>query len=103
MASLQKAGMTDDTLVFFSSDNGPVWYDKDTERFGHRSVGPLRGIKASSWEGGHRVPFIAHWPDRVPADTRTGHLVAFADLFATFADLTGNAKLPQGTAENSTT
>jgi arylsulfatase A-like enzyme len=101
MASLEKAGMTDDTLVFFSSDNGPVWYDKDTERFGHRSVGPLRGIKASSWEGGHRVPFIAHWPDRVPADTGTSHLVAFADLFATFAELTGKPKLPQGTAEDS--
>jgi arylsulfatase A-like enzyme len=101
MASLQKAGMTDDTLVFFSSDNGPVWYDKDTERFGHRSTGTLRGIKASSWEGGHRVPFIAHWPDRVPAGSSTGDLVAFADLFATFAELTGKPKLPQGTAEDS--
>ena len=101
MASLQKAGMTDDTLVFFSSDNGPVWYAKDTERFGHRSVGPLRGIKASSWEGGHRVPFIAHWPDRVPAGSKTGHLVAFADLFATFAALTGKPKVPQGAAEDS--
>ena len=101
MASLQKAGMPDDTLVFFSSDNGPVWYDKDTERFGHRSTGTLRGIKASAWEGGHRVPFIAHWPDHVPAGSRTGHLVAFADLFATFAELTGKPKLPKGTAEDS--
>jgi arylsulfatase A len=101
MASLQKAGMTDDTLVFFSSDNGPVWHDKDTERFGHRSTGTLRGIKASSWEGGHRVPFIAHWPEHVPAGSRTGHLVAFADLFATFAELTGKPKLPKGAAEDS--
>ena len=47
---------------FYCSDNGPVWYDTDVQRFGHDSVGGLRGMKADAWEGGHRMPFIARWP-----------------------------------------
>jgi arylsulfatase A-like enzyme len=101
LGSLKQAGMTENTLVIFSSDNGPVWYDKDTERFGHRSVGPLRGIKASAWEGGHRMPFIARWPERIPAGKTTAHTIAFADVLATFADVSGKQKLPQGAAEDS--
>ena len=95
LSSLKQAGMSDNTLVIFSSDNGPVWYDKDTERFGHRSVGPLRGIKASVWEGGHRIPFIARWPDRIPAGKTSSHTIAFADVLATLADAAGRPKLPQ--------
>ena len=98
---LQQAGLTDNTLVLFSSDNGPVWYDKDTERFGHRSSGVLRGIKASAWEGGHRMPFIARWPGRVPAGQRTDQTIVFSDVLATFAELAGSAKLPSEVAEDS--
>ena len=101
LGGLKKAGMSDNTLVLFSSDNGPVWYDKDTERFGHRSSGPLRGIKGSCWEGGHRVPFIAHWPDRISAGARSDHTIAFADVLATFADAAGRPELPKGAAEDS--
>jgi arylsulfatase A len=101
LKSLNKAGMSDNTLVMFSSDNGPVWYDKDTERFGHQSVGPLRGIKASVWEGGHRVPFIARWPGHIEAGIKTQHTIAFADVFATLAELAGLDEIPQGTAEDS--
>jgi arylsulfatase A-like enzyme len=101
LKSLDKAGMNDNTLVMFSSDNGPVWYDKDTEKFGHQSVGPLRGIKASVWEGGHRVPFIMRWPGHIEAGIKTEHTVAFADVFATLAELAGQDAIPQGTAEDS--
>ena len=101
LGALKQAGMTKNTLVIFSSDNGPVWYDKDTERFGHRSAGPLRGIKASAWEGGHRMPFIARWPERVSAGNTTAHTIAFADVLATFADVSGKQQLPQGAAEDS--
>ena len=87
--SLKKAGMAENTLVLFSSDNGPVWYEKDVERFDHRSVGPLRGCKASVWEGGHRVPFIVKWPAKIKAGKKSDHLVAFADLYATMAELVG--------------
>ncbi|MEO2020330.1 MAG: arylsulfatase [Pirellulaceae bacterium] len=101
LGSLKQAGMSENTLVIFSSDNGPVWYDKDTERFAHRSSGPLRGIKASAWEGGHRMPFIARWPERIPAGKTTGHTIAFADVLATLADVSGKQELPQGAAEDS--
>jgi arylsulfatase A len=93
LGTLQKAGMDEDTLVIFTSDNGPVWYDADVERFGHDSCGELRGMKADAWEAGHRMPFIARWPKRVKAGTQSGQLVCFTDLMATFADLLG-AKLP---------
>ena len=101
MDSLEEAGMSDNTLLIFSSDNGPVWYDKDTERFGHRSSGSLRGIKGSVWEGGHRVPFIAHWPGRIKAGTRSDHTIAFADVLATFANAAGRPELPGNAAEDS--
>ena len=101
VASLEKAGMTDDTLLIFSSDNGPVWYEKDETRFGHKSVGSLRGCKASVWEGGHRVPFIAKWPAQVKAGSRTDATIAFADVLATIAEAAGQKKLTKGTAEDS--
>jgi arylsulfatase A-like enzyme len=101
LGGLKKAGMSDNTLLIFSSDNGPVWYDKDTERFGHRSSGPLRGIKGSAWEGGHRMPFLAHWPGRIPAGKTSSHTIAFADVLATFAAVSGKKQLPQGAAEDS--
>jgi arylsulfatase A-like enzyme len=78
-----------------------VWYDKDTKRFGHRSSGPLRGIKGSVWEGGHRMPFIARWPGHVPAGKRSAHTIAFADVLATCAELSGGPKLPQSAVEDS--
>jgi len=94
LGALDKADMTDNTLVIFSSDNGPVWYAKDIEKFGHASVGPLRGIKASAWEGGHRVPFIVRWPARIKAGAVNRHTIAFADVFATFAALVGQKVAP---------
>lgn len=100
-AALKKAGMTDDTLVLFSSDNGPVWYDKDIEKFGHDAVGPLRGMKGDAWEGGHRMPFIARWPKSIAAGSVNEQLVSFADVLATFADLVGAEPLPRGAGEDS--
>lgn len=101
LASLDKAGMSDNTLVLFSSDNGPVWYDKDVQKFNHSSVGQLRGAKGSAWEGGHRMPFIVRWPGQVKPGSRSNHLVGFADLFATFAELVGQKKRVAGTAVDS--
>lgn len=101
LASLNKVGMSQNTLVMFSSDNGPVWYQKDVEKFGHRSVGPLRGIKGSAWEGGHRVPFIARWPDQIPAGSRNDRTIAFADIFATAAEAAGQKTIGKGAGEDS--
>ncbi len=87
LKALEKEGMKEDTLVIFTSDNGPVWYDQDVERLGHDSAGGLRGMKSDAWEGGHRMPFIARWPSQVEAGASTDQLVCFTDLMATFADI----------------
>jgi arylsulfatase A len=93
LATLHKADMEENTLVIFTSDNGPVWYETDVERFSHDSSGGLRGMKADAWEAGHRMPFIARWPNQVKAGTTSKQLVCFTDLLATFADLL-NVRLP---------
>lgn len=89
LKTLDDAAMRDDTLVVFSSDNGPVWYDHDVEKFGHDCVGGLRGMKADAWEGGHRMPFIARWPARVKAGSVSGQTICFTDMLATFAAVAG--------------
>ncbi|MDG2489077.1 MAG: sulfatase-like hydrolase/transferase, partial [Roseibacillus sp.] len=61
---------------------------------------PWRGVKRDNWEGGHRVPMIARWPDRIKAGSRSEQTVCLTDLMATCAALTG-AKLPVDAAEDS--
>jgi len=100
LAALEKADMTQDTLLIFTSDNGPVWYPADVARLGHDAVGGLRGMKADAWEGGHRMPFIVRWPGRVKAGTVSDQTICFTDLLATFADICG-AKLPAGAGPDS--
>ncbi len=91
--ALDTAGMTDDTLLIFSSDNGPVWYEEDVKRLGHDSSGGLRGMKADAWECGHRMPFIARWPASVKAGSESNQTICFTDFLATFAEIV-NRKLP---------
>ena len=72
--------------MLFTSDNGPHQeggYDPDF----FDANGPLRGIKRDLYEGGIRVPLIAHWPGHVPAGTTSDHISYFGDMMATFADL----------------
>lgn len=95
--ALDRLDVSSNTLVIFTSDNGPVWYEEDEERFGHRSTHRYRGMKADAWEGGHRVPFIARWPDRIPEGTTSDQLLSFTDMPATFADLAGPALSPDST------
>src|SRR5262245_9568219 len=83
---LKLLGLEGNTLVVFSSDNGPHaegGYDPEV----NDSNGPLRGIKRDLYEGGIRVPFIARWPGRVPAGRAVGGPFAFWDLLPTFAEL----------------
>ena len=89
LGALEKAGMKEDTLVIFTSDNGPVWYEEDDKRFDHKGTGDFRGMKADAWEGGHRMPFIARWPAKVKAGSVNDNLVCFTDLLATFAEMRG--------------
>ena len=100
LAALEAKGMADNTLVFFSSDNGPVWYAANTREFGHTSMGALRGRKGSTWEAGHRMPFLVRWPGVIKPGTVNDQTIGFVDMVATAAELTG-AKLTPGHAEDS--
>ena len=89
LAMLDETKITDQTLVIFTSDNGPVWNPADVAKFGHDAAGGLRGMKGDAWECGHRMPFIVRWPGRVKAGTVTDQTISFTDLLATFADICG--------------
>ena len=101
LAALAAGGFADNTIVIFSADNGPERYAYERVRnYGHRSMGPLRGLKRDLWEGGHRVPFIVRWPGHVPAGRVENGLVSQIDLFATLAGIVGG-RIPSGSAEDS--
>ena len=78
-----------ETVIVFTSDNGPVWYPKDVEKYGHSSTGPFRGMKGDAYEGGHRVPLIVRWNGKVAPGSTSAALVCQTDLMATFADALG--------------
>lgn len=94
IAKLKDLGLESDTLVIFSSDNGPALEGRHTPEFFHSSGG-LRGKKGDLYEGGIRVPLIARQPDFVPAGRTCSHPVAFWDFLPTAADLAG-AAVPDG-------
>lgn len=100
LATLDEADMTRDTLLVFTSDNGPVWLPADVKRFGHDAAGGWRGMKGDAWEAGHRMPFIVRWPGRVKERTITEQTICFTDLLATFADVCGR-KLAGGDGPDS--
>ncbi len=93
LAALDRHEMTEDTLVIFTSDNGPVWYPRDVEKFGHAATGALRGMKGDAWEAGHRMPFIVRWPGTVAAGSVSDRLICHVDLMRTFSDMLG-VRLP---------
>ena len=91
--ALERCGLKEDTIVVFSSDNGPVlndgYYDEAVELCGdHRPAGPLRGGKYSMYDGGTRVPFIVSWPGAVGPE-ESAALVSQVDFLASFAALAG--------------
>lgn len=97
--SLDRMKLTDDTLVIFTTDNGPLNSPTAREN-GHEPTGPYRGFKTGAWDGGTRVPFAARWPDRIPADAASDHLIGLVDMLATFAELCGEP-LPEGAGPDS--
>lgn len=100
LATLDQAKLTQDTLLIFTSDNGPMWLPADVKRLGHDAAGGLRGMKGDAWEAGHRMPFIVRWPGRVKPGTVTEQTICFTDLLATVADVCG-APLPTGAGPDS--
>jgi arylsulfatase A-like enzyme len=82
---LEELGLTDNTLIIFTSDNGA--FGGAPKRF--QSSGPLRGHKRVLYEGGIRVPFIAHWPGKIPAGKISNEIIAFWDMMPTLAEVAG--------------
>ncbi len=94
MAWLKARGLDRNTLVMFSSDNGPHNEGKHHPELFNPSGG-LRGMKRALYEGGVRVPFIARWPGKIKAGTVSDHIGYFGDVMATIGELTGQS-LPNG-------
>lgn len=85
---LQALGIANNTLVMFSSDNGPTPEGGGDMEF-FDSNGPYRGYKRDLYEGGIRMPTLAYWPGKISADSRSDHVSAFWDLMPTLAELAG--------------
>ena len=101
MDTIRRSSSAKNTIVIFTSDNGPenLTYPVLKE-FGHASQGPLRGAKRMLWEGGHRVPFIAWGPGRVPSGATEKEIICLTDIMSTVASIVG-VKLGNDTCEDS--
>ena len=92
--ALERQGLAQDTIVIFTSDNGGR-YERVALQAGHRTNGELLGQKTDGWEGGHRVPLIARWPDHIPPGMQRKQFFLQLDLMATLAEAT-QIVLPAG-------
>ncbi len=102
LATLDRLGVADNTIVMFASDNGPEVLTAIDMRntSGHDGAHPWRGVKRDQWEGGHRTPFLVRWPGKVKAGSTSDQLTSLTDVMATCAAIAG-AKLPHDAAEDS--
>ncbi|MHC4215777.1 MAG: sulfatase family protein [Planctomycetota bacterium] len=99
--TIKKLGISNNTLIIFTSDNGPEkGMQKRIEEYNHRSSHHFRGKKRDIWDGGHRIPFVAAWPRRIKPDSVSDQTICLTDLTATTADIIGE-QLPANTAEDS--
>ena len=88
---LEDQGLSENTLVIFTSDNGGMMNlgGRNAVKAGHKMNGDLLGFKFGVWEGGHRVPFIAKWPGKIEAGSESDQLICNVDMLASFMALTG--------------
>ena len=108
LSALKRSGAAENTLVIFTSDNGSPQRDGtnmagatgSVKKLGHDPSRPWRGMKSDAWEGGHRVPFVARWPGRVPTGATSEEPIVLTDLMRTIANLVGH-ELPADAAEDS--
>ena len=100
LAAVEASGEGRDTLIIFTSDNGPFWQPRHIEEFDHKSAGELRGMKADIFEGGHSVPFVVKWPGKVAAGAVSDHITVQTNLMATLAELLGQ-QLPEAVGKDS--
>ena len=113
LKTLNEAGVAENTLVIYTSDNGSFMYRRPSgtdhvddptiqayRETRHRANGPWRGTKADIWEAGHRVPFFARWPGKISPGSHCDTTVCLTDFFATAAAIV-DAELPAGAAPDS--
>jgi arylsulfatase A len=102
MKSLEENGLADNTIVIFTSDNGPETTSVIHMRqdFNHDGARPWRGVKRDNWEGGHRVPMIVRWPGQISAGSLGTQPTCLTDIFATVAAVVG-MELADDVAEDS--
>jgi arylsulfatase A len=100
VAAIDARGQRDNTLVIVTSDNGaPMIFTDDGDISVHRPNGDWRGQKGDLWDGGHREPFVAHWPGHIPAGTVLDAPVCLTDVLPTVA-AAADVALPTGAAED---
>ena len=103
MQAVNEGGIDENTLIIFTADNGHSHYTgwEDLVAAGHLPSGPFRGHKGNIWEGGHRVPFIVKWQDKVKAGTYSDQLVCLTDIYATCNELVTGEQLSPNQGEDS--
>lgn len=100
MKTLDSMGLANNTMVVFTSDNGPYWREDYVNKFQHKSAGPWRGMKGDAFEGGHRVPFIVRWPGSTKPGAVSAATITLANLMSTAAEIVGNTN-PRYNTEDS--
>jgi len=106
--ALEEKGLTENTLLIFTSDNGSPGRDgtnmsgatRSVTKYGHDPSWHFRGMKADVWEGGHHVPFIARWPQHIKPGSKSDETICHTDLIATAAAIVGQ-ELPATDGEDS--
>ncbi|MEC3907206.1 sulfatase-like hydrolase/transferase [Tamlana sp. 2201CG12-4] len=99
--AIKEKGIEENTLVVFTSDNGPELYAYNRiKNYEHYSMGSRRGVKRDLWEGGHRVPFIVKYPGKVEKKSVNSNLISQIDIMATLANIV-DYKLPENAGEDS--
>ena len=93
-STLKELGIDNETLVIFTSDNGTSALEEQVDHEFFDSVGPLRGLKGSVYEGGIRVPLIARWPGKIEPNTLSDHIAANYDLSDTLSEAAGCTAAP---------
>jgi len=102
LKTIDRLGIADNTIVMFSSDNGPETTSVINMRkdYAHDGARPWRGMKRDQWEGGHRIPLIVRWPGKIKPGSMTDQMTSLTDIMATCAAIVG-AEMPNNAAEDS--
>ncbi len=88
---LEELDLEENTVIFFTSDNGTTHLEDQVDYEFFNSVGPLRGLKGQLYEGGIRVPLVVRWPGRIIPGSTSEHIAAHYDMPATLADIAGSS------------